>query len=572
MATVSVSAVQAQFPTGVVSAPAATIPLVDNSGGATNGQSGYGRYTIQVTTAGKYRVVKGTPPFTSDAQTIATVRYSAAGVFTADKRTRGISYDGVNATVNSTPNASGSYLAAGAVTPETLSSAVSSLLGATATGTAFPASPTAGQFFYRSDQGVLYVWTGTIWQAGATGVTAINTKTGAVTIAAADGSITVDNGTAGEIKLSVPAGSSGVTAVGASAPLSSSGGATPTISYTGPILIGIGTADPATRTGGGALVAGDGFFRTDLGALRVYVGGAWTTAGVPGVSTINAKSGAVTIVAADSSVTVDNSVAGTIKLSASGSGGSVTSIQGETGAIALDSPDGSVTITNTGATIHLAAAGGGGGSSYPHPIDAPPSSPSAWDDEFTSSTLNSAWTQFAGGSKTDRTVTMDPHGSGYVTIDAPTPGDSNEYYGILKGFAAGIPFTVTAKIAQDFFVQGFNGVHLLVGDANYLLTAGIIGRYSPTLSIERIHTSGSFGGDVWTNGYLGTQELYVRIKYDGTNLSVFFAQTGHFSATPAWSGSASSLGIGTPDRFGLGVITQSYPCTLTSDWFRVTTP
>jgi hypothetical protein len=80
-----------------------------------------------------------------------------------------------------------------------------------------------------------------------------------------------------------------------------------------------------------------------------------------GVSSLNTKTGAVSITSPDSSVTIGSSGSDiTLEVSGGGSGG-VTSLESLTGALTFTSPDSSVSIGASGSTITLEASGGGGG-------------------------------------------------------------------------------------------------------------------------------------------------------------------------------------------------------------------
>ncbi|MDB5093550.1 MAG: hypothetical protein JWO85_1651, partial [Candidatus Eremiobacteraeota bacterium] len=68
-ARVAISATEAVFPSGLVKAAAlATTQLTDNSGGALNGQTGDGAYTVSLTSAGAYVITKGARPAETPTQ------------------------------------------------------------------------------------------------------------------------------------------------------------------------------------------------------------------------------------------------------------------------------------------------------------------------------------------------------------------------------------------------------------------------------------------------------------------------------------------------------------------------
>lgn len=207
-------------------------------------------------------------------------------------------------------------------------------------------------------------------------------------------------------------------------------------------------------------------------------------------------------------------------------------------------------------------------SSYASLIDTPPSTPSAYDDEFNGTTLNSSWTTINGGAKTDRTQTVK---NGFVVLDGPTPGSSNELYGIYKTCPTG-PFTLTQKIGLEDSTAQYIGPSLFIRGTSGIFSFFIMGRgnQSPQLWFSGLSTTGVYGSEVG-GGFFAANPCYMRIQYDGTNLKIFASSTGNFSASPVYT-EAVSAHVGTPTGFGIGFISENQPTTVSCDWFRITTP
>jgi hypothetical protein len=89
-AKIATAAIEAVFPpVGLISvAPFALAAIVDNSGSATNGETGDGAYVLSLTSAGAYVITKGTPPAnTSTQQNLVAIWVQGGVPYTSDART-----------------------------------------------------------------------------------------------------------------------------------------------------------------------------------------------------------------------------------------------------------------------------------------------------------------------------------------------------------------------------------------------------------------------------------------------------------------------------------------------------
>jgi hypothetical protein len=187
--TVTVSSVTTVFPSGMLTAPAATLTLPANDGAYT---------IVHDQPSNTLEVVSGDVAASPTQMPIASVTAVAGTPYTADRRVRSVNIEGVNSIISQSGTLN-LVIPSGTAFPG--SPAAESLFYrsdqnelyiyngtlwvpvgpySVASGTAFPASPSPQQLFYRSDQGVLYIYSGTAWLA--VGPTTLTAGTG-ITIA-----------------------------------------------------------------------------------------------------------------------------------------------------------------------------------------------------------------------------------------------------------------------------------------------------------------------------------------------------------------------------------------------------
>lgn len=219
------------------------------------------------------------------------------------------------------------------------------------------------------------------------------------------------------------------------------------------------------------------------------------------------------------------------------------------------------------------SSGGGGGSSYANPIDAPPGSPSAYDDEFDGSTLDSKWTVVnATPADTLRSATLD--GNGCVVFSSPyTTGDRGF---LITQTAPSGAFTMTAKLELDCQLNPYAGgaIWLQGANGNYVQFMGLINGGGQQLLLDRDRLSSSFGrydGASWA--YAVADAGYYRLQYDGTNVIYSYSQSGRFTAASVLATETlSAAGIDTITNIGVGIMPYGTFTQVVCEWFRITQP
>jgi hypothetical protein len=217
-----------------------------------------------------------------------------------------------------------------------------------------------------------------------------------------------------------------------------------------------------------------------------------------------------------------------------------------------------------------ANSGGGGGSSSS--VDTPPSSPTAWDDEFDGSALASKWSWIARTSNTSAAIV-----NGELVLTATAGGDVYSYpQSILAQAAPSGSWQFTAKM-RSIAVGGYNT------DFGLVAYESSSGKY---IHAHLGATSGGtvgFGAQKWNsltswnsnvavyNGILDGlwSYVYIRLQYDGSSLVCSISRDGlawldmGTVAFPGFMSTISHVGLdmyngGTPTITGKGA------------WFRRT--
>lgn len=239
-----------------------------------------------------------------------------------------------------------------------------------------------------------------------------------------------------------------------------------------------------------------------------------------------------------------------------------------------------VAATGAGATKTITIAGGS--SSDVLPLDVPPGSPHASDDEFPAGSLDAKWTNPITSTRaTDATCT-----NGWVYIEPSAAGASaiatNGPFGIRQAAPAG-SFTVMCKMAYPIRGNDIRAgifVERLTATAKAHM-AGIqdsgnngidaIGISSPSHSADWGGYDGAFLADTVSVG--PTIVTWHKITWDsGTSvLSFFYSNNGVF-----WTPHTTRSSQSQPEHMGLAIWSNSTSIysdqQIAFDWFRVTEP
>jgi hypothetical protein len=209
----------------------------------------------------------------------------------------------------------------------------------------------------------------------------------------------------------------------------------------------------------------------------------------------------------------------------------------------------------------------GGGSSTADP-DAPPASPSTYDDEFNAGALDGKWAwNNQGGATTTFT-------NGYMALQMTANG-ANNLRSILQTIAGGdTAWTITVNMSAVFSGSGTiaaivltDGTKFEVFDYSWPSSAG-----DQPLRIHTFATNASAGTLIAS--YQAPMRGYLRVQCDGTSNIYSFSPDGRVYITLATRAKAVFLAAGGATKFGLGVfgLTNNLLIALSANYFRVTLP
>ena len=212
-------------------------------------------------------------------------------------------------------------------------------------------------------------------------------------------------------------------------------------------------------------------------------------------------------------------------------------------------------------------SGSGGGTYYENPVDMPPATPHAKNDEFSDTVMDGKWSWINQG-----TSAWTENGS-YGAIDILSGGDHTR---LLVQEAPTGDFTATVKIAVlGPKVNYFNFGLCLYNSANgRRIVFGKCGRsgYSGIQAIK-FTSNTSFSGDAYLNGGWDSIFVYVRVRKVGVSYSLDMSADGDFwweiftETISNFLSAISHVGVGY-FRNNTSGVTYKGRC----DWFRVTEP
>ena len=211
--------------------------------------------------------------------------------------------------------------------------------------------------------------------------------------------------------------------------------------------------------------------------------------------------------------------------------------------LALAASSGALLFSNGslwGAVVALPAGSGSGTLPYP---DNPPSSPSSWDDEFNSATLDAKWTlggpdpEGVTGSGTSHDVdTTWPSWLQARIASASTPS-----FIARQAFAPGAAFSLTVKMAATPAVN-YNGVYLYVTDAAMSNAVRGAWEYASPITVQQ--SNATFSKKValnWSFGVFSVTDIrsrtyYFHLQWDGLGNWRYWASVNGISWNELTSG------------------------------------
>jgi hypothetical protein len=222
----------------------------------------------------------------------------------------------------------------------------------------------------------------------------------------------------------------------------------------------------------------------------------------------------------------------------------------------------------TGITVSGAAVTNDGGGAatiiidVPDSPDTPPVSPDPIDDEFPGTTLDGKWMQINYSS----TVQTIAHSRLYLY----DPIRTTRLVGIEQPISGN--FRVRAKITVEFATQSYNGFGIAVknsANGHYeffgFLHHGSYGYMAP----YRINLSSAtaYVGETAMGAWIITQDFYMELENDGTNLIARYSKSGFFYAEFNRIAIATNLGAA-PTDIGLFLHHYGMEIAMSVDWFR----
>ena len=193
-------------------------------------------------------------------------------------------------------------------------------------------------------------------------------------------------------------------------------------------------------------------------------------------------------------------------------------------------------------------------------FDIPPASPSAYDDEFNSTTLNGKWAWLNQGTNV-YSLTALPG-----SIQMQKKNESTNIRLLCQNRPTG-DFTVTTKMLVEYcdaeaytgiiLINSSTGANLIAGVRSGLLGQTRFGNFQDGSPYTDAATYNSYGCYVWS-----------KLVVTGTTVSCFYSANG-----VVWTPRAASIAVPTSfDKIGFGVhngVTGRL-CSVYFDWFRVT--
>lgn len=237
---------------------------------------------------------------------------------------------------------------------------------------------------------------------------------------------------------------------------------------------------------------------------------------------------------------------------------------------------------NVFATMADVGGGVGGGGGTVLPLDVPPGSAHAKDDEFNGASLDGKWTDPATSTRTNAVtfsegwMLLEPAASGSGSIS--TTGA----YGIRQAAPAG-SFTISCKLVYDHLGTDiraglFTGRLTATAKGHMLGVQDSTGTSSDAVGISGYsHTAdwGTYDGFVdATTGGLGDRVVsWFKMVWDSTTstFSFFYSKNGVF-----WTPQITRASQQQPEYIGLGMWSNTSAFRADNrvafDWFRVTEP
>jgi hypothetical protein len=225
---------------------------------------------------------------------------------------------------------------------------------------------------------------------------------------------------------------------------------------------------------------------------------------------------------------------------------------------------------------------GGGGSGVnafvtAGPPDAPPVSPTAYDDEFSGTVLDAKWTKVNTGAGSDVIV-----GNGRAQLTRAT---GTQVWTLAVQSRPVAPYQIDAKFTLDARLTNYSYCGLVLRDSATGHFVALrysfenVGGSSPFARLFVDYWNGTGPSQFFGSSTIGSTILpaspviYLRIKDDGTNFILNYSFDGiQWDLGATWSLGRTVFLPSTYDQMGIGIAADNntQPAQATCDWFRRT--
>lgn len=224
--------------------------------------------------------------------------------------------------------------------------------------------------------------------------------------------------------------------------------------------------------------------------------------------------------------------------------------------------DGQVLTADAAQTLGVKWAAASGGTAYEYPIDEPPGSANAMDDEFGGSSVDAKWTIL--NQTTGQTYTV---ADGLLKIYNPYTISGRRIFALTQPCPAGA-WKVRAKFEWDVPARKYYGLGLIIrrttgNDRSKVFIPIVHDGLSKQICWGNVSDLTSWGTE-YVGYYLKNTRYYLEAEYDETNIILRISYNGRAFLTILSEAASSFLG-GAPEQVGINL--QPYPEATSSDAF-----
>lgn len=224
--------------------------------------------------------------------------------------------------------------------------------------------------------------------------------------------------------------------------------------------------------------------------------------------------------------------------------------------------NGQVLTADAAQTLGVKWAAASGGTAYEYPIDEPPGSANAMDDEFGGSSVDAKWTIL--NQTTGQTYTV---ADGLLKIYNPYTITGRRIFALTQPCPAGA-WKVRAKFEWDVPARKYYGLGLIIrrttgNDRSKVFIPAVHDELRKRICCGNVSDLTSWGTE-YLGYYLNNTRYYLEAEYDETNIILRISYNGRAFLTILSEAASSFLG-GAPEQVGINL--QPWPEKTSSDAF-----